>query len=172
MLPRKLKLIAGHTEGSHISVLIQTISSSEVCNSCSNIATPFYQIIWRWALCNLGHTQALKAWAIHNHSHGSRYFSRQKINSTEKMVMLKLPGCPWALSTVLRSSLPWEQHIHNWATRVDSNTDLIFQHGTYGTWFQCRKKKKHLLLLHIISLSLVHWGMQTLEFFAKTTKLQ
>lgn len=78
--------------------------------------------------------------------------------------MLKLPGCPWALSPVLR-----QQHIHNrihsWTTRVDSNIsfsilDLIFHHGTYEIWLQCRKKK-HLLLLHIITLSLVHWGMQT-----------
>lgn len=78
------------------------------------------------------------------------------------MVRLKLPGCPWALSTVLMSCLLWEQHIHHRTARVDSNIDLIFQHSTYETWLQCRKKKN----IYCCYISLVyHWSTEAGKHF-------
>lgn len=77
------------------------------------------------------------------------------------MVMLKLPGCPWALSTVLMSCVPWEQGIHNWATSVDSNIDLIFQRGTYETWLQCRKKTIYCCYRSLV----YHWTTEACKHF-------
>lgn len=133
-----------------------TVLSDHLKTSCRQLAvrgagsTPGTQHIQAWPL-------AMKSFAIT--CYGSRYFSRQQKKSIGRTGMQKTArpslGC---LSC--RYELPALRTAYQlWTTTVDSNIDLVFQHCTYETWLQHRKK--HLLLLRIITLSPAHRGMQT-----------
>lgn len=163
-LSRKFKLISDRIQLKDFMFLcwmqhLQTPSCSQVQET---IARWFFQITWRWAVNSLeweeqgAHTGSL--------STSKGLWLKMFFQATEKLHWENghaKTARPSLGSLHCRYELPALRPADtHWTTTVDSSSNLIFQHGTYEIWLQCRKT--HLLLLHIISLSLVHWGMQTL----------